>query len=80
MATPADHTTASDRLRWREEWDPQHRRDTAAGLCQLAQFVLAHPEVRCPYKIAVHAITTAASEEDECTEVDRAAAGRPRPR
>ena len=76
MATPADHPTTTARLRSpvRAKWDPQHRQDTAAGLRQLAEFLLAHPEVRCPYQITVHAITTAGSDEDECVEVDRAAA------
>jgi hypothetical protein len=80
MATPADHTASTSgpavRLRTpgRDEWDPQHRREMAAGLRQLATFLLAHPELRCPSQITAAVVTTAESEDDERAEVDHAAA------
>lgn len=75
MGTPADtrirtHYTAHSRA----EFDLGHRAEVAVGLRRLADWLLTHPQVRCPYTVVVTVIAKGETEDDERAEVDQAAA------
>jgi hypothetical protein len=75
MGTPADtHIRTRYTAHSRAEFDLGHRAEVAAALRRLADWLLTHPQVRCPYTVVVTVIAMGETEDDERAEVDQAAA------